>query len=65
MAPLVWMSRLVTRLVSTGEEVSGVSVGELLMMIKLGGQTGTIGSDEAEAIMNIIALKSKSAPHSE
>ena len=61
MSPLVWVSRLLTGIISSGKQSGAVSEEELLMMIKLGGQTGTIGSDEAGAIMNIIGLKSKSA----
>lgn len=61
MAPLVWISRFVTQLISRGQDSGAISEEELLMMIKLGGQTGTLSSDEAGAIMNIIGLKAKQA----
>ena len=61
MAPLVFLSRLVTRLVSHGREEHSVSEEELLTMVRLGGQSGTLGPDEADAIANLISLKSRTA----
>jgi CBS domain containing-hemolysin-like protein len=59
MHPLVWLSRHVTGLVSGGRGEQRMSEDELLVMIRLSGQTGILREDEVQAMTNILALKTK------
>ena len=60
-APLVWLCRGVTRLIARKGDDPGVSDEELIVMARLGLQSGTMVADEVQVIENILALESKRA----
>ena len=57
--PIIWFTSLITRIVSRGHSNEQISEEELVVMARLGLQTGAIHADEAEVIQNILVLKSK------
>ena len=57
--PLIWLTRLVTRVVSAGREEQRISAEELIVMARLGQKTGGIGADEATVIHGILSLGDK------
>lgn len=59
MSPLIWFTRQLTGLISKGNQENIMSEDELRIMIRLSGQTGTLGKSEVDAITNIISMKSK------
>jgi len=59
MAPMVWLSRFSTRLMSRGRLDHAVTEDEFMMLIRMGLQTGTLEADEAQAITNILQMESK------
>ncbi|MFC1601463.1 hemolysin family protein [Candidatus Sumerlaeota bacterium] len=61
LAPAIWLCRASTHLVRRGDQGPRVSEEELIMMTKLGLQTGEIARDEAQVIQNILSLESKAA----
>jgi CBS domain containing-hemolysin-like protein len=58
--PFIWLTSLFTRMMAPGHEQNVVSQEELVIMTRLGMQTGTIEADEAKVIQNILSLRSKS-----
>ena len=61
LAPMIWLCRSVTVLISRKKVAPAVSEEELIVMTRLGRQAGAIGADEAEVIQNILILESKTA----
>ena len=57
MAPLVWFSKHLTGLVTKGGAQQAITHEELLTLALLAGRTGSIGSDQALAVGNILALE--------
>ena len=57
--PLIWMSSLITRTLAGGHVEDMVSQEELMVLARLGKQTGAIEADEAEVIQNILSLDSR------
>ncbi|MFT5129332.1 MAG: CBS domain containing-hemolysin-like protein [Rhodothermales bacterium] len=57
--PMVFLCRLVTRLLRSGEQDHGISEEELIVMVRLGGRTGAIDEDEAAVMQNILGLADK------
>lgn len=57
--PVIWLCQFATRLVSKKGLEKGVSEEELILMTRLGLQSGSIEPDEAEVIQNILSLESK------
>ena len=57
--PLIWMTGLVTRLISRGKGTAEVSQDELVVMARLGLKSGAIDADHAEVIENVLSLESK------
>ena len=62
-APLIWLCKLVTRLISRGKKEHGISPNELIAMAHVGRESGTIGVEESNAIQNILRLKEKTVHH--
>ncbi len=60
-APVIWLSRLVTRLVAAGREADRVSDEELLLMVRRGLSSGDLKQHEADVISNVLALEAKTA----
>jgi CBS domain containing-hemolysin-like protein len=54
--PFVWLSRGVTRLISS-DEVSGISREELVALAQLGKREGALGPQESELLENILKLR--------
>ena len=63
MTPLIWICRLATRLVSKQDSEKVVSEEDLIIMARLGLQTGSIEAHEAEVIQNVLSLQSRKAAH--
>lgn len=61
LAPLVWLSRQATRLISRHRAEPGVSDEELVVMARLGLRAGTMRVDEVRVIENVLALERKTA----
>jgi CBS domain containing-hemolysin-like protein len=61
LAPLVYMCRGATRMLSRGKVDEGVSGEELTSMARLGRRSGTIDLNESRVIENILLLKAKKA----
>ena len=59
--PLVWLCRGATWLISRNRPEHGISDEELIVMARLGLQTGTMRPDEVQVIENILALENKRA----
>ncbi len=59
--PFIWLTSLFTRLIAAGHQQNQISQEELVIMTRLGMQTGVIEADEAKVIQNILSLQSKSA----
>ena len=59
--PFIWLTSLFTRMMAAGHQQNQVSQEELVIMTRLGMQTGVIDADEAKVIQNILSLQSKSA----
>ncbi len=59
MAPMVWLSRFATRLMSRGRLDHAVTDDEFMMLVRMGLQSGTLEADEAQAITNILQLESR------
>jgi len=59
--PIVGLLRLVTRMISRGQAQQTTSDEELIVLARLGQRTGAIEADEAEALQNILSLKSRTA----
>ncbi len=59
--PFIWLTSLFTRMMAAGHQQNQVSQEELVIMTRLGMQTGVIEADEAKVIQNILSLQSKSA----
>ena len=60
-APVVWLSRHVTRLVAIGREKDSVSDDEPLLMVRRGLRSGDLKPHEADVIGNVLALEDKTA----
>ena len=60
LTPLVWFSTRLTGLISRGRTPDVVTQDELITLARLAGHTGTIGTDQARAVGNILALELKS-----
>ena len=60
-APVIWLSRLVTRLVLRGREEDRISDEELLVLVGLGLRSGTFKPHEVLVIQNILSLETKTA----
>ena len=60
-APIVWLVGFATRLMFRAGPGPAVSEEEMIMMARLGLQSGTIEADEAEVIQNILRLGRKNA----
>ena len=58
--PFIWLTSLFTRMMAAGHQENQVSPEELVIMTRLGMQTGVIEADEAKVIQNILSLESKS-----
>jgi CBS domain containing-hemolysin-like protein len=57
LAPLVWLSRKVTRLIApTGKTVPGMHREELLALTRLGAESGQLERSESEFVHNLIQL---------
>jgi CBS domain containing-hemolysin-like protein len=61
MAPLIALCRLATAAIGRGQASPSVSDEELVVMARLGLQSGSIEEDEARVIQNILALEKKRA----
>jgi CBS domain containing-hemolysin-like protein len=61
MAPLIALCRLATAAIGRGQASPAVSDEELVVMARLGLQSGSIEEDEARVIQNILALEKKRA----
>ena len=59
--PIIWISRLITRLVAAKYDVDRVSDEDLLLMVRRGLRTGDLQPHEADVISNVLALETKSA----
>ena len=59
--PIIWLSRLVTRLVAAGHQNERVSDEDLLLMVRRGLSTGDFQPHEADVISNVLALDAKTA----
>ena len=57
--PFIWLTGLVTRLISRGNVHDHVSQDELLSMARMGLKAGSIEADEAEVIQNVLSLQGK------
>tara|TARA_B100000686_G_C16793234_1_gene980272 strand:- start:992 stop:2020 length:1029 start_codon:yes stop_codon:yes gene_type:complete len=57
--PLIWLCGSVTYLISRGGQSPSVSEDEILGLARIGRQTGTIETDQAVAIENILSLEKK------
>lgn len=60
-APVIWLSRLVTKVIARDHEGDRVSDEELLVMVGLGLRSGAFKPQEAAVIQNILALETKTA----
>ncbi len=60
-APIIWISRRVTRLLAAGKAADRVSDEELLLMVRRGLSSGDLKPHEADVISNILALEAKTA----
>jgi len=58
-APLIWLTRFATRLVSRGHEEQRISAEELIVMARLGEKSGGIDEHEAKVIHGILSLEGK------
>ena len=58
-APLIWLCQFVTQLISPGKVEHVVSSEELIALVNIGRQAGTIDAEEGSAIQNILLLKEK------
>ncbi len=62
LAPLVWLSRILTRVISRGEErASGIDRDELLAMARLGAESGQLRERESQFVQNLIQLNAMTA----
>ena len=59
MAPLVWMSTAITRLIAPGRRESPITSAELGHLARLCFQEGEIGNDQRQAIEAILSLQKK------
>ena len=59
--PIIWISRLITRLVAARHDVDRVSDEDLLLMVRRGLRTGDLQQHEADVISNVLALEVKTA----
>ena len=60
-APIIWVSRLITQLVATRNEIDRVSDEDLLLMVRRGLRSGDLQPHEADVISNVLALEVKTA----
>ena len=60
-APVIWLSRFVTKVIARDHEGDRVSDEELLVMVGLGLRSGAFKPQEAAVIQNILALEAKTA----
>jgi CBS domain containing-hemolysin-like protein len=60
-APVIWLSRGVTRLMAAGHEADRVSDEDLLLMVRRGLRSGDLKPHEASVISNVLALEVKTA----
>ena len=60
-APVIWLSRRVTRLVAAGREADRVSDEDLLLMVRRGLRSGDLKPHEASVISNVLSLEVKTA----
>ena len=60
-APVIWLSRGVTRLVASRHEAERVSDEDLLLMVRQGLRSGDLKPHEADVISNILSLETKTA----
>lgn len=60
-APIIWLSRHLTRLVAAGKTADRVADEELLMMVRRGLSSGDLKPHEADVISNVLALEAKTA----
>ena len=58
-APLIWLCKFVTGLISRGKVEHVVSSEELVALVHMGRRAGTIEVEEGHAIENILSLKEK------
>ena len=59
--PVIWLSRGVTRLVSSGKQADRVSDEDLLLMVRQGLRSGDLKPHEADVISNVLSLEVKTA----
>ena len=60
-APIIWLSRGVTRLLASGRETERVSDEDLLLMVRRGLRSGDFKPHEADVISNVLSLEAKTA----
>ena len=56
-APVIWLSRGVTRLMAAGHEADRVSDEDLLLMVRRGLRSGDLKPHEASVLSNVLALE--------
>ncbi len=61
LSPFIWLTRLVTQLITSDQQPHRVSDDELLMMVRLGMRSGDFKPHEALVIENILSLETKKA----
>lgn len=61
LAPLIAVSRLLTRAIARSRSDHAVSGDELIVLAKLGHRAGTLDADEAQVVQNMLSLKTKAA----
>lgn len=57
--PVIWLSSLVTGIITGGRTADATSPEEIVVMARLGTRMGVINPDEALVIQNILSLKNK------
>jgi CBS domain containing-hemolysin-like protein len=60
-APVIWLSRGVTRLMATGHEADHVSDEDLLLIVRRGLLSGDLQPHEASVISNVLSLEATTA----
>jgi CBS domain containing-hemolysin-like protein len=60
-APIIWLSRGVTRLIASGQQAERVADEDLLLMVQRGLQSGDLKPHEADVISNVLSLEGKTA----
>lgn len=57
MYPLVWLSNLVTSLITSGKQTVTLSRDEMAAMANIGKKEGVLGEDESKTIYNLLRLR--------